>query len=233
MDPTRATGMLLALLALAACAPATRPSAPASASTEGLTGANAHLDPAASELRVLVFRGGPLAAAGHNHVLVLRGVEGRLRIPDDPHALEGRLSFAVGDFSVDEPSARAEAGADFGGEIRAEDIAGTRRNLLGPKVLDAAAWPTVTVLVGGVRGGPDRYTVGARVTLRGVQSDIEIPVQVRRDGTALVVDGEFTLRQTALGLEPFSIFLGALQVEDALRARVHLRILRDETARAG
>ena len=180
------------------------------------------LDTDQSVLRVYVHRGGTLAALGHNHVLVVRRVEGSFELPQDAHAVSGALSFAVEGFSVDEPAERAQAGADFPGVIAAADIAGTRHNLLGPGVLDAVNSPQVVVEFAGARGGPDDYVVSAKLTVRGVPSAAEVPLHLARDGVTLTADGTAMLSQTQLGLTPFSILLGALKVEDALQVRFHL-----------
>ncbi len=38
----------------------------------------------------------------------------------------------------------------------------------------------------------------------------------------LAADGEFTFKQSDLGLEPYTGLLGALRVADAIRAKVHI-----------
>ena len=60
-----------------------------------------------------------------------------------------------------------------------------------------------------------RLTVEARV--RGQRSSFEVPVALRREGATLVATGALELRQSQLGLVPFSVMMGALQVQDAMR----------------
>lgn len=70
----------LALLLAACGAPKPRQSVPhgaiAAATPESNVGLVYHIDPAQSELRILVYRAGPIAALGHNHVIVNRAVSG-------------------------------------------------------------------------------------------------------------------------------------------------------------
>ena len=185
-------------------------------------GAHYLLDGDASTIRVYAYRGGALAALGHNHALLVRGVEGELTLPADPAALAGHIDFAPGTFLVDDPAERAAGGADFPGVIDAADIDGTRRNLLGRDVLDVEHWPRITIELDGASGGPDTYTVQAALTVRGVHSAALVPVHVLREGSSLIADGQTSLSQRDLGLTPFSVMLGALKVEDSLKVRFHL-----------
>lgn len=218
----RAAPALALALALGSCTPARHaPLAPPRTPTIN-AGADYVVDPNESAIRVYAYRGGPLAALGHNHALVVRGVAGRVSVPDDATGVSGQVEFAPDDFVVDDPDERAAGGADFPGAIPAADIDGTRRNLLGRDVLDVEHWPRIGVEFAGARGGPEDFTVHALVSVRGVESSVDAAVHVQRDADRLVADGEASLSQKSLGLTPFSVMLGALKVEDTLRVRYHL-----------
>ena len=73
----------------------------------------------------------------------------------------------------------------------------------------------------------DRASAHVRVDIRGQQHFLDVPMRFQRDGTQVVVEGELALKQTDLGLTPFSALLGALQVLDEMRVRFRL------VARAG
>jgi len=50
-----------------------------------------------------------------------------------------------------------------------------------------------------------------------------VPVRYRLEGKGtLEISGEFPLRQSELGLTPFSALLGALQVQDEMRVNFHI-----------
>jgi hypothetical protein len=222
--------MLLAAM-IAACAPASRapepPRSPGGPATEAVrtpAGASADVeiygvDGAHSELRVLVYRGGPLARLGHNHVVVSRDLRGEVRVPADGAGVRFEVSFPVASVALDEATARAEEGADFESRPAPSDVEGTRRNLEGSQVLDAARFPRITVRGLGATGGPDDWRVRAAVEVRGEIHAVDAPARVERDGHRLVARGEFELRQTALGLTPFSVAMGALKVRDELTVR--------------
>ena len=67
-------------------------------------------------------------------------------------------------------------------------------------------------------------TVLARVLteVRGQQRAVEVPVSYRQSGTTLEISAQFPLRQTDLGLTPFTAMLGALAVQDEMRVRIRL-----------
>jgi len=56
----------------------------------------------------------------------------------------------------------------------------------------------------------------------GHESQLTVPFTLDRSPGRLSASGALTVRQTALGLTPFSIFLGALRVEDAIGLKFKL-----------
>ncbi len=211
-------------LALAACGPVGRAPPPAEriAPPPVVAGAvHYRIDAARSEVRILVYRAGPLARLGHSHVLLVRGLEGELWLPADPATAGFRLSFPVEALVVDDPAARREEGAEFASEPSAADIAGTRRNLLGPAVLDADRYPVIR-LDGAAGRGPAGLVARVRIGVRERALELELPVEARAGDGAFVARGGFTVLQSALGLAPFTVGLGALSVRDDLAVRFRL-----------
>ncbi len=230
--PWRTLTLLLAAGLLAGCG-VRRPPSPAPAPVQSAGGGESYrVDCAASTLRVLVRREGPLAALGHNHVLLLHPLAGEIGLAAGSDAAGGSLEFAVDAIVVDDPDERRAAGPDFPGTVPADDIAGTRRNLLGPAVLDAAHWPRIRIEIGTVSGGPERYTAAAFLVVRGHRSPVTVPVVVERAADTVVASGDLNLSQRALGLEPFSVLFGALRVADELGTRFRF-VLRPRSQSVG
>lgn len=175
--------------------------------------------PGRSELRLLVYRGGPLARLGHNHVILSRELRGEVRVPDDGAHVTFTLTFPVATLAIDEPQARADEGADFDSRPTASDVEGTRRNMLGPQVLDAAQFPEIQLVANGASGGPEDWRVRVRAEVRGRAQDVDVPVRVERVGDEIHARGELRLAQSALGITPFSVAFGALQVLDEMTVR--------------
>lgn len=223
---TRRLALLFPLL-LAACQTAPqKPAAPSASEAPRPavslgTGARFVVDPRASEIRVLVYRTGPLAHFGHDHVLVGR-VQGEIRAGASAAASGFRLEIPVDSFAVDPPAARADEGGEFAEAVSKEARAGTRKHMLGPAVLDAARYPLIrieSVALAGPRWGP---SVTARVTLRGTARDLRFPAAVFESGDTLTVIAGFSFAQSEFGIAPYSILGGGLRVRDVLEVRIRI-----------
>jgi len=222
----KSIGAVLLALGLAACgAPAPRESAPHATSTpENPSPAAAGLyriDPAQSELRILVYRAGAMAALGHNHVIVNRSLTGWIAAPRTPAAASFSLSLPSAQFTLDEAALRSEEGADFEEPVADDARAGTLRNMLSPALLDAAEFPQITVRSVAITAGPVLEATVA-LDVAGHDSTLVVPFTVDIAGDRLTARAAFSVRQSALGLTPFSVLLGALRVEDQMRLKVKL-----------
>jgi hypothetical protein len=175
-----------------------------------------------SLLQVFVYRGGAMARLGHNHVIASHQLSGVVYVTDDPLATRFDVRFPVGDLTVDEPALRAAAGADFSSIVPQSSRDGTRSNMLSEALLDAVHFPQVGLRATDVRAAGDHYDVGVLVTLKGASYSLRVPVAVKRADGAITASGEFPLRQSYLGLEPFSAALGALVVLDDMRVKFDL-----------
>jgi hypothetical protein len=60
--------------------------------------------------------------------------------------------------------------------------------------------------------------VALAVTLRCKESLLQVPMKWRRNGGVLQAEGELTFRQSDIGLQPYSLMLGALRVADDIHA---------------
>ena len=174
------------------------------------------VDSAASRLALRVYRDGPLARFGHNHVIVTRELRGTIQWPPDPARASLLLRFPAASLRVDEPAERAAAGADFAAPVDEEARSGTRGNLLGPRVLDAAHYPDVTLVSERIEGTAAEPRIALRAYVAGHDALLEVPVRLTREAGTLRATGRLELRQTALGLVPFSLMLGALRVADTI-----------------
>ena len=201
--------------------PQPAPTQPAPPPTEA--GATIYqIDPKASTLHVFVYRGGTFARLGHNHVMTSKSVTGRvwMRTPFPASGFE--LSFPVADLIVDDPDARRAAGTDFPPEIPAGDKEGTRKNMLRKEVLDAETYPTVTVKSATVEGSLQAPKITARITIKNATKEVVVPTTIVVNGEGLTASGEFDILQTDFGMKPFSVAMGALEVQDRLHVRFNL-----------
>ena len=202
----------------AAAAPAGFPSAQYAPGAEK-GGRVYEIVPVESELDIFVYRAGRLQRFGHNHIVTSRDVAGFAFDAKDASRSHFDLWFPVDTLSVDEPELRAAEGDAFFSQPTENDIAGTRKNMLSEKMLNAAQFPYVTIGGRTTGGTPDAPTLDLTITVRGIAHQVPATAKVERDGETLRATGEVRLSHAALGLEPFSVLGGALSVEDAFDVR--------------
>ena len=184
------------------------------------------IDPARSLVTLRVYRAGRLAKLGHNHVITSATETGHAWTTGTPATSGFEVRVAVSEFVVDDPAARAAAGADFPGELSESARAGTRTNMLRAEVLDGERYPEIVVRAGSLGGTWDRPTVVASVTIKDRTRSIDVPLAVVRTDDAIVARGAFRVQQSDFGITPFSIGGGAIAVADAVEISFEIRAAR-------
>jgi hypothetical protein len=216
---------LAAVLLLTACAPrAPVTRAPAQPPPVAAPAGARHfsLVPGESEVRILAYRDGPLAALGHNHVISTTAIDGTLAFAEPVTRSTVALEFPVDSLQVDIPAQRAEEGEDFPGTIDQSAIDSTRANMLSAKLLDAENYPVVRLSTRRISGRLPELRLLMDIVVRDRSTTVEVPVTVTMSDAEVVATGALTLRQTDLGLEPYSAVFGALFVRDALDLKFRL-----------
>jgi hypothetical protein len=178
------------------------------------------IDSSQSELRVLVYKAGALASLGHNHVIQNRSVNGSVDVAPTLAGSSFALSAAVEAFVVDDPQARAEEGEDFPGDVSDSAKLGTWNNMTGPAVLNAAQYPVLnlrSIRVEELQGKP---TATVAVSVAGHDSTVLLPFVLHKESYGLSATASFELNQSALGLTPYSLMLGALAVRDTMMVKL-------------
>jgi hypothetical protein len=184
-------------------APAPKPAAPAE--TWKVVG---------SQLEVRVYRDGPMQKLGHNHVITSDQVRGEIGMREPLTATSFELRLPLESLVVDDEAARGRAGEDFAAPVPQKDRDGTRRNMLGEKLLDAAQHPEMRLTAESVSGEPGHYEARVRVSLAGQEHVITAPFTVTIEGDQLKAHAALRLTHADVGLVPFTAALGALKVRD-------------------
>jgi polyisoprenoid-binding protein YceI len=177
-----------------------------------------------SLLTIQAFRGGALAKAGHNHVIASHTLRGTLYVPVDPAHATFEVHMPVTDLTIDEAVLRAkENSEDFPPEIPESAKEGTRKNMLSAALLDGEQFPEILLRSESLEPAPggdgSQWNAHVEVTVRDHTSSVVVPVHYESQDDQIVVSGEFPLKQSDLGLTPFSALLGALQVVDEMKVR--------------
>lgn len=175
-----------------------------------------------SLLQVYAYRGGAMARLGHNHVVASRHLAGVVFLTDDLLQTRFDISFPVAELTIDEPALREEAGPDFPPSVPQSARDGTRTNLLSEAVLDAARFPTIRLRAVDVVPTATAFEAGVEITIKDQTRQVRVPAEVERSDGQIVARGEFPLKQSELGLKPFTVALGTLVVLDDLRVKFEI-----------
>ena len=177
------------------------------------------VDAGRSIVVIEVRRGGSMPWLGHDHVVSSHDVAGFVA----PGEGRADLWLPLDTLVVDEPALRAEAG--FTTVPTADDIAGTRRNML-TRVLEAERHPYAVVGIRGLDAGGDTVRLRVDITLHGITRGQAADAHVERSDAALTVSGTLAIDQTAFGIVPLSVLGGAIAVQDRLQMRYRIHALR-------
>lgn len=184
------------------------------------------VDPAASQVRIHVFRGGRLAKVGHNHVLGVERLGGHVFVPTDGIAGAGLdLAFRIDDVAIDKPEWRTPLGPEFASTPSASDIAGTRANML--KAIEAERFPVITMRSASVGGAFPMLAVKLAIQWHGQTKELDVPVRVGRPraDSPLRAQAALVLRQSDFGITPFAVLGGLLAIQDELTVDVDVSAL--------
>ena len=170
--------------------------------------------PEASRVTIEVGKAGVLSFAGHAHEILAPGVSGTVTLDEaDPSKSSMSLEFQAASLRVN------GAGEPPG------DVPQVQETMLGPRVLDAARFPSVSfrssrVVVGARSADGADIRIEGAVTLHGVTRTLTIPVRVTfaPDGT-MTTRGRFSIRQSDYGIEPVTAAHGTIRVKDDLDVR--------------
>lgn len=177
------------------------------------------VDSAESLAVVEVRRTGALARLGHDHIVASHDIGGYV-VPDG-----GRVDLYIplAQLTVDEPALRSEAGLDT--QLTASDIEGTRSNML-DKVLEVDQFPYALIRVEGVDATVHNETLSIVITLHGETRTMQAQAKFDVGVDLIEVTGRLAFDQTDFGIEPYSLFGGALAVMNRIELSFHIRARR-------
>ena len=166
-----------------------------------------------SDIRLLAYRGGVLSTFGHNHVVSVVDLTGTIVL--EPKLQGSRIEFViqVDKLVVDDAEVRVEEGKEFAKQPSQSDIEGTRANMLGERLLNAAQFPTIKVVgISGPTSDGKLAQISVTAELLGRQVKLTLPASLKVGGNQLEASGTRSLTHEELGLKPFSALMGALRV---------------------
>jgi polyisoprenoid-binding protein YceI len=175
------------------------------------------VDATQSDVHWLVYKAGALARLGHNHTIAVGDLSGEVTVNRaDLAKSEVALEFSVASLVVDDPMLRSTLGEEFASVPTPDDIAGTRNNMLSERVLDGEKHPQIRIVGTGPATVDGKQKLALEVEMLGRTVALEVPTVVAIEGDQLRASGEFELNHADLGMQPFSVMMGALQVGERL-----------------
>src|SRR5262245_13455274 len=163
------------------------------------------VDSKESLVRILAYRGGKLASAGHNHVISSHDVHGNVYLQKDVDKSGFDLVLPVNLFEVDNADLRREEGPQFAAEVPESAKQGTRKNMLSEALLDGEHFPGIALSSIELSGPREALQARTRFTVKGQPHELTVPLALAAEGDRVTGTGELDLKQSDLGLKPFSV----------------------------
>jgi hypothetical protein len=179
-----------------------------------------------SQLAIRVYRDGPMQKLGHDHIITSGALTGQIALGEPLTETSFELSLPLESLVVDDESSRQSAGGTFAAPVPQKDREATRANMLGPKVLDAATQGAIQLSSESITGDAGQLAARVRVSLAGHESVVSAPFSVTVEGDHLKAQADLRLTHADLGLQPFTVALGALRVREDFEVALTLEARR-------
>jgi polyisoprenoid-binding protein YceI len=156
-------------------------------------------------------------------VIASHEVTGTFYVPQDVSHSTFELHIPVAQLAIDEPDLRAKEGPDFPKDVPDSAREGTRRNMLSEALLNGAEFSEIVLTSQHIdtMAPGSQVQADVQITVRGQTHTVSVPVSYSLSNGELTASGELPLKQTDLGLTPFTALLGALAVQDEMKVRFH------------
>lgn len=181
------------------------------------------LNPGQSEIVIRVYRGGAFKALGHNHIVSTHDVTGAINWDKkNIQKTDFKLLIPLESFRVDDPELRKQAGKAFSKDVDDSARNGTRKNMLGEKVLDVSRFPKINVRSNSIKqNNTSELDVAIELRIHGINRIVTVPVVFEQNAESIRVKGKFSLLQSDYGIKPLRAAFGSIVVKD----RVDIRFL--------
>lgn len=166
-------------------------------------------DRTVSRFTVQAFATGLLSVFGHDPRISIRDYHGDLEfVPGTFDKAHVRVTVTASTFEVLD-------------EMKREDREKLDRSMF-DDILEIQKFPQVIyesnlITIQKTGDGTMRATVNGELTLHGVTQNHSFDVRALDMGTMLRLSGEFSLRQSAFGIKPFSFGGGVMRLKDELK----------------
>jgi len=181
------------------------------------------VEPGTSQVRIHLGRAGLLKFLGHDHTIEAPIAAGRVELDErDPSRSRVELTFEARQLAV-VPGTEPE-----------KDVAEVEARMRGAEVLDVERHPrigfrSVAVEVEPAGAGSRRVRLHGELDLKDRRFELELPLEVRREGPRLRASGEVELELRRLGIEPPAV-AGVVKVANRFRVSFAIEAHAEEVA---
>jgi len=175
-----------------------------------------------SKIRFLVYSAGLFPSLGHNHVISTPQFESYCYLGNLLEDSQCSLGLRLADLEIDNPQHRQVAGADFSSQPSKEDINGTRNHMLGIDNLQADQYPLLIIKTGSITGKVPEMNTSLIIELHGKTFTYPIKVLLTKNLDTLQIKGNFSMKQSDFGIQPYSALGGVLAVQDEIKVTFDL-----------
>jgi polyisoprenoid-binding protein YceI len=184
-----------------------------------------------SEIVIKVYKGGAFKALGHSHIISTRDVTGTINWnKTNLQETDFELVIPVDSFRVDDPELRRQAGKAFTKDVDDSARKGTRKNMLGEKVLDVSRFPKINVRSKSIKQRKtSELDVAIELKIHGISRTVTVPVVFYSIADSISIKGKFSLLQSDYGIKPLSAAFGSIVVKD--RIDIHFLLVVRKIAR--
>jgi polyisoprenoid-binding protein YceI len=178
------------------------------------------LDPRKTELLAITAPGG-LPGAGHPHVVAATKVTGKIVYDAEaPEKSSVTVTFPTDGLRADDNALRRREGMSDMSDGTRE---GVNNNMREDDQLSPELFPSVSFASTAVKGiGNGQLEVKGKLSIRGVEKDITIPVSIRVKGDEFVGTGSLLIRHSDFKFKPYSAALGAVKNLDEIGLKITL-----------
>jgi uncharacterized protein involved in outer membrane biogenesis len=93
--------------------------------------------------------------------------------------------------------------------------------------LNGEQFPKIRIVGTGPAGGAGSEAMAVTIELLGRSVPLTLPTKVSVDGDVITASGSFELNHADLGMKPFSVMMGALQVGEKLSFTYSIKARRE------
>jgi polyisoprenoid-binding protein YceI len=190
------------------------------------------VDAKKTELLAVTAPGG-LPGTGHAHVIAASKVTGKIVYDAEaPKESTVSVSFPTDGLRADDPALRRREGMP---DLSDGSRQGVNNNMREDDQLNPRLFPTVSFVSTSVKDiGHGQLEVTGKLSIRGVEKEITIPVSVKVKGDELIGTGSLLIRHSDFKFKPYSAALGAVKNLDEIGLKITLvgRATREPKAEA-